>query len=162
MKMTRIALSLGLAATVLLGGTSLKGLAEDRDKDPAKCNKMDRAEWKAKHEEARKRFWDELSLTPEQDTQIKSIREAFKEAHQGEFETMKAKKQELRELKRSGADAETIDAKRAEMKEAFAAIKEDRQRMMDDIKALLTPEQAAKLEARKQEHKKHPRRHDKG
>ena len=145
-RMTHLALSLLLVV-------SASGIAVSHAEDAATQGPRDKKEWKAKHEEARQRFEQELNLTAEQKAKIKSIRQAFRESHKAEFDAMKAKHQEMKQLKQSGADEKALAAKRQEMKSQFAGLKQDKQKMMAEIKAVLTPEQAAKLEAMKKQHK---------
>jgi protein CpxP len=150
MKLTRFALSFFMVAAFALGGvmTASAENAPDNGK-PYAGKKMG---WGGgKHKGHHQAFMKDLNLTAEQQAKIKSIRESFRESHKSEFEAMKAKHQELRKLKQSGADAQTLAAKREELKGQFPNLKADRERMMNDIKAVLTPEQRAKLEAKKAE-----------
>ncbi len=156
MKMSRFALSLTLM-TLLAAGGCVTAFAEDAapvQKPGCSVHKGQRHKMDpAKREEMHKRFAQNLGLSAEQDAKIKSIRESFHEAHKAEFEAMKAKHQEMRKLKESGADEQTMAAKREEMKAQFAGLKTAREDLKSQIKAVLTPEQQAKMEAMKAQHK---------
>ncbi len=93
----------------------------------------------------------QLNLTPVQEETIKGIMEASKQQALPLMQQMRSFKQELRQLKANNASEAEIQAKKAEMKPLWEEFKKQREATMAEIRAVLTPEQQAKLDEMKQQ-----------
>jgi periplasmic protein CpxP/Spy len=91
-----------------------------------------------------------IELTDAQKEQIKAFREASKPAMQPLMEAMKINRQNLREARANNADEATIAALRAESRQFSTQMRAFRQSMHQQTLEILTDEQKAQLEARKQ------------
>ncbi len=130
-------------------------IACHKDKDGKGGHKnMTDAEREARHAEMKARFAQELGLTQEQQSKIDAIHQAFKESHKAQFDAMKARHEELRRMKENGASKEELQAYRESMKQEFQGLKAEREKLVAQINQVLTPEQAAKFETMRAEHKK--------
>lgn len=149
-----------LAATLVALSVSTIAFAapEAPGKDSGKWHGGSPAQCKAKHEERRQQFAKELGLSADQQKKMDALRADFKAAHKTEFEAKRAQYKEIKALKESGAPQAQIDAKRAAIHQQFAGMKADREKLHEQIKAILTPEQVQKLEAMKAKH--HHHRHE--
>ena len=116
-------------------------------KSPEQC--------KAKRAEMRQKFKQELGLSDQQEKQIHTLRKNFYEAHKSEFAAKRAQWQEIKTMKQNGASQEQIAAKRKGMKDQFSNMKADREKLQQQIRATLTPEQAQKFDAMKAQHRQH-------
>lgn len=161
MSIKQTALSLGLIATLTISGFGTAALANHDGAMHKGCHcghtkNGGKQSWESKHKKMHQRFSKELKLTPEQNVKIEAMHKAFKEEHKAQLNAMKVKWGELKELKKSGkATPEELKTRKAAIKEEFSGLKSDRQKLMDQIKAVLTPEQTQKLETMKSKHPKH-------
>lgn len=117
-----------------------------------------------KHEKMKKVWAEKLNLSEEQQAQMEAVHEEFRAEHKAEFDAMKAKWQEYKDMKANGASEEDLAAKKASIKAEFAGMKEDKKALKEKMKAILTPEQQAKAEEMKAEWKKKhgEKRHKRG
>lgn len=163
MQMTRFILPLSLAFAVFSAGFTAdvfanpaadwQGPGQQMMAHGHKGHKnMTPEQREAKRAEMKQRFAEKLGLTAEQQSRIDAIHESFRESHKDQFEAMKAKKQELKQLKESGASEEEIQARRAALKQEYAGMRAEHEQLMSQVKAVLTPEQVEKFEAMKAEH----------
>ena len=95
-----------------------------------------------------------LNLTEQQKTQIKALRDNFKKEHEAQLSEMKSLGQQMRELKGSG-NSEQAKQLREKMKTIKQSLQADREKLQQQISALLTPEQRQQLEEHKAERKEH-------
>lgn len=158
MNFIRLILPVALAFSVGVSGLALQSAqANEGDKAPGLHNKgmhHGKGDWKARKAEHHARMVKELGLTPEQQDRIQAIKKNYFETHKDEIEAMKAKHQDFRKLKESGASPEVLEARRKEMKAEFADRKGQHKELMNEIKSVLTPEQVAKMDALKAQRKK--------
>ncbi len=95
---------------------------------------------------------EKLDLTADQKARIKTLTDQFQQQHQ-------TQRQELQNLHKQAQDARQAGNKdqaksiHEQMKTKSEALKADRQKLMEQIKAILTPEQRTKLEQMKEQHK---------
>lgn len=82
-------------------------------------------------------------LTPEQVAQIRALQQAFHDAMADEMAAIKAAHEAARAAKQAGATREEIAAILAEVQDELAALREAEKKLMEDIQAVLTPEQRA-------------------
>ncbi len=82
-------------------------------------------------------------LTDEQVAQIRALKQAFQESIADELAAIKAAHQEARAAKQAGASEEEIRAILEEVKDEMQAVREAEKKLMEDILAVLTPEQRA-------------------
>jgi len=155
--MKRTTLSQLLAASLIAFSASSIALAQPpaQSMDHAKLSGHSAAQCKAKRAEMRQRFAKELGLSADQQKKIDALRSDFKKAHKAEFEAKHQQYKELKALKQSGAPQAQIDAKREAIHQQFAGMKADREKLEQQIKAVLTPEQVQKFDAMKAKHRKH-------
>src|SRR5947207_439235 len=99
----------------------------------------------ARHERGMK-FAEKLGLTDAQKDQIKTIRQADREANKALFEQFRTKRQEYRSLKESGdPNAESV---KAELKSLGEQLKAARKATRDKIyNTVLTADQRAQVDA---------------
>ena len=90
-----------------------------------------------------------LELTDAQKEEIRGLVDAFQEEHADEFEQMKALHEQAREQRRSG-DTEGAKATMQQMKELRQSMKADHEELRAAILNVLTDEQRAQLEERKE------------
>lgn len=95
----------------------------------------------------RRELPDSLKLTEEQKAEIAALREAFRTEHAAELEALKAIFEEARAARDAGATREEIHAILAQGREIREALREDVRALHEAIRAVLTPEQLAWLEA---------------
>ena len=118
------------------------------------CNQHE--DWEAKRKEMNQKFAKDLNLTSEQKTKIESLRQAFYDEHKSEIDAEKARFKEMCSMKESGASKEDIHAKMKGMPEpSRETMKADHEKLDDQIRAVLTPEQAKKFDTMKAERAKH-------
>lgn len=155
--MKHINLSQLLAASLITLSASSIAFAQPpaQSVDNAKLSGHSAAQCKAKHAEMRQRFAKELGLNADQQKKIEALRSSFKSAHKAEFEAKHQQYKELKALKQSGASQAQIDAKRDAIHQQFAGMKADREKLEQQIKAVLTPDQVQKFDAMKARHHKH-------
>lgn len=88
----------------------------------------------------------ELNLTDSQKAQMKAQHEAFRSQHAAQFSSMKAKREQIKQL---GSDP----AKQTEKQKLMAELRQERMALMAQRKAslknILTPEQMSKMESAK-------------
>ena len=116
-----------------------------------------------KHGES-KEFFKELNLTPEQKEKIKAQRHAKKQAHQALRDQLKAKMQLLHEtIAKPGTTRVDVNGLVAEMSALKGQMFSQRIDGIFAMKAVLTPEQFAKMQAKHKEWmgKKHKERGEK-
>lgn len=80
-------------------------------------------------------------LTDEQVAQIRSLKQAFQESVADELAAIKAAHQDARAAHQAGATNEEIRAILATVQDEMEAIRAAEKKLMDDIQAVLTPEQ---------------------
>jgi Spy/CpxP family protein refolding chaperone len=93
------------------------------------------------------RMLHRLDLTAEQKTQIESIRASFRTENAATFTLMESLHSRMREARASG-DQTQMRALHQEMRAAKESLRPATDRMNEQIRAVLTPEQIAKLDAR--------------
>ena len=89
-------------------------------------------------------FLKELNLTAKQKEQLKAAHERFRNENKAEFESLRAKHEQLKALGTDPANAEKKQALRQELREGHRALSEKRHQTMDGI---FTPEQQEKMKA---------------
>jgi Spy/CpxP family protein refolding chaperone len=155
--MKRMNLTQLLAATLVVFSASSMAFADPAATDSSATAGKGKShtQCQAKHAEMRQKFAQELGLTSDQQKKIDALRADFKKAHKSELEAKRAQYMELRTLKKNGAPQTEIDAKRQAIRQQFSGLKADREKLHEQIKATLTPDQVQKLEAMKAKHHKH-------
>lgn len=93
-----------------------------------------------------------LELTQDQQSRIKAIRDQFKTQNAALIADMKAVHQQAREARKAG-DADRAKAIREAAQAKGTQLKAAREAMIQQILAVLTPEQRAELDAMKAERK---------
>lgn len=135
----------GLAAPLALAKDGATAASSDR---PAKTCRHDKMS--GKHKEAHQKFMQELNLTEQQKEQLKAAHEQFRKENAAAIDSMKAKRQQLKELGKEPAN----DAQRQKLK---AQLQQERKALMakkhELTQGILTPEQQAKWDAKKAERK---------
>jgi|GEM_PF-3524254 len=113
-------------------------------------------DWQSKRKEMNQKFAKDLDLTSDQKTKIDSLRQAFYDEHKSEMDAQKARFQEMCKMKESGATKEEIHAKMKGMPQPnMEGMKADHEKLDQQIRAVLTPEQAKKFDTMKAERAKH-------
>jgi len=147
MKLQKTWLPTALSLTLLAGLTFTPVFAQDSDSQPV-SGEHHHKEWKH-HEGGHCDFKGQLNLTAAQKQKLEAFKKEFKEKHKAEFEELKAKHEQLRELYKSGkGDSEEAQALKKELKESRMAMHKEFKAKMDSI---LTPAQRQKLEALKEQ-----------
>lgn len=100
------------------------------------------------------RMFRNLDLTDAQKTQMKQIRESHKEATRSLHEQIRAKRQEIRQANAGGSFNESlVSQKLAEIAPLEAKLMGERARIHQEMLAVLTPEQKAKMEQAREQFK---------
>ncbi len=110
----------------------------------------DRRERKGDAKDRVERGMANLDLTDQQKEQIKALKEQFKAENTTTIEQMKALGAQAREQMQNG-DKDAAKATREEMKTLRDALKVERKELREQISAILTDEQKAKLEEKRSE-----------
>ena len=93
------------------------------------------------------RLPEELALTDEQKAEIEALRAAFKTEHQTELDALHAIFEEAKAAREGGATREEVRAILDEGRPIGEALREDVQALHEAIRAVLTAEQQAWIEA---------------
>lgn len=111
--------------------------------------------------ERHEKMAEKLNLTADQKTQIKALRDAFKQQNASAIAEVKALRDQMHEQMKN-KDKEGAKATREQIKAKMEALRPAHQKLHEQILALLTPEQRAQAEKMRQEHKdrKHDRKGD--
>lgn len=117
-----------------------------------------RAEWQAKrrHHGFHKggRLMRELNLTDAQKTQMKQIRDSYRERTATLRNDLRARRQELRQSNQGGTFNESLTAQKlADMSGLRAKLMGERFKLRQEMLAVLTPEQKTKLEQLREQFK---------
>jgi len=167
MHIPRIAKSAAFALTVLAATQITLAQTQPTDPSPPKmppdmhhhhhgpdCNQ--KVDWEAKRAERSEKFAKDLNLTAEQKTKIDALNKSFCDAHKSVFDAQKARFDEVCKMKASGASEAEIHAKMEAMpKTDFEGMKKDHEKLDQQIRAELTPEQQKKFDEMKAERAKH-------
>jgi len=98
--------------------------------------------------------WRRLSLTEAQKTQMKQIRESYRERTQSLHQELRAKKQNLRQTNQGDTFNEALATQvLTESAPLEARLMGERFKMRQEMLALLTPEQKNQLEQMRERHK---------
>jgi periplasmic protein CpxP/Spy len=98
--------------------------------------------------------WQRLSLTEAQKTQMKQIRESYRERTQSLHQELRAKKQELRQANQGDTFNEALTTQVLTASAALEArLMGERFKMRQEMLALLTPEHKNQLEQIREQHK---------
>ena len=98
--------------------------------------------------------WQRLSLTEAQKTQMKQIRESYRERTQSLHQELRAKKQEVRQANQGDTFNEALTTKvLTESATLEARLMGERFKMRKEMLALLTPEQKNQLKQLREQHK---------
>lgn len=103
----------------------------------------------------------ELNLTDAQKAQIKQLRDAFQQQNSSQMAQLKSLREQMKTA-RQAQNKEQAKALMGQMKTAMEAMKPAREKLHQDILAILTPEQRAKMEQMKSEGKGHRGRGGRG
>ena len=164
--MRRIALS-GLALALTLGSASLVAAQQPAQGEQAptaqKQHQARRGQWQRGHGNMRRQLFKDVKLTNEQKAQIKSINQKYRaQAKQGR-EALRPVMQEARADRQKG-DSAAARAVFERNKGQFDKLRAQRQQELQEIRAVLTPDQqkqfdanAAQLKARAQQWQQHRR-----
>jgi len=136
-----------LTAGVIILSAASYACAEEKSFDAEHKNVKER--FKQNKEELRQR----LNLTTEQQEKAKQIRENARPVIKPLFEQIHQKKQEIRELRQSGATREELQPKIDEIKSLRQKADALRKENMQKFEAILTPEQKAEFNKFKEEKK---------
>lgn len=107
---------------------------------------------------------EKLNLSQSQKDQIKSLHESLKSANQAKLDELKSLQEQMRDKMKSG-DKEGAKAIREQIKSKREALKPAREKLHQDVLALLTPEQRdqlAKLKKEAKDRRKENRRGGRG
>ncbi len=110
---------------------------------------------------ARMKALEKLNLTQAQKDQITSLRDAFKTANQSSIEEITSLREQMREKMKSG-DKEGAKAIREQLKAKREAMKPAREKLHQDVLAILTQEQRDQLAKMKEEMKERRKDHRRG
>ena len=98
--------------------------------------------------------FERLNLTEAQKTQMKQIRESYRERTQSLHQELRAKKQELRQANQGGTFNEGLATQVLTESAALEAkLMGERFKMRQEMMALLTPEQKNQLEQKREQHR---------
>jgi len=155
--MKRVNLTQLMAATLVVFSASSIAFAQPPASGADSTNSVGKshAQCQAKRAEMRQKFAKELGLSADQQKKIDALRSDFYKAHKSEFDAKRAQFQELRTMKQNGATEDQMKAKRDALHQQFAGMKAERQKLNEQIKAVLTPDQVQKFDAMKARHHKH-------
>lgn len=95
---------------------------------------------------------EKLNLTQNQKDRIKALRESFKSASQSAIDELKSLREQMRSKMQSG-DKEGAKAIHEKIKSKRDALKPAREKLQQDILAVLTPEQRDQLQKMRDEAK---------
>jgi protein CpxP len=99
-------------------------------------------------------FWQGLNLTEDQKTQMKQIRESYRQRTESLHKELRAKKQELHQANQGETFNESVATRvLTESAPLEAKLMGERFKMRQEMMALLTPEQKNQLEQRREQHK---------
>lgn len=99
-------------------------------------------------------IWQQLNLTEAQKTQMKQIRETYKERTQSLHKELRAKRQELNQANQGATFNETLATQvLTESAVLEAKLMGERFKMRQEMTELLTPEQKNQLEQSREQHK---------
>jgi Spy/CpxP family protein refolding chaperone len=98
-------------------------------------------EMKAKMEQKRAEFEKKLNLAPDQKTKMKAIHQASREKMKPLFESMKAERAKLEQLKTGNSPAKDIQAQQDKIRQIKDQIKAERKSNFEQVQAILTPAQ---------------------
>lgn len=94
-----------------------------------------------------------LNLTDEQKAKVKDLHQQFEQQHQSQIQEIEALHTQMRDLRKSGStNKDQMTQLHDQMKTKREALQGDRQKLHEQIRAILTPEQAAKFDKIKAEH----------
>jgi Spy/CpxP family protein refolding chaperone len=94
------------------------------------------------------RFVAKLNLTDAQQQQIRTINESFKARHEAFFQSSKATREQVRAARKAN-DTAKLESLKPAMEAQRAQFKQIREAKMQQILAVLTPEQKAQFESMK-------------
>lgn len=98
-------------------------------------------------------IWRQLNLTEAQKTQMKQIRESYRERTQSLHKELRAKRQELKQANQGGTFNETLATQVLTESAALEAkLMGERFKMRQEMMELLTPEQKNQLEQKREQH----------
>jgi len=98
--------------------------------------------------------FERLNLTEAQKTQMKQIRESYRERTQSLHQELRAKRQELRQANQGATFNEALATQVLTESAALEAkLMGERFKMRQEMMALLTPEQKNQLEQRREQHR---------
>jgi Spy/CpxP family protein refolding chaperone len=146
MKKTMMLIAMVVAVVFITGSVFAFGGCGMQGKDGKECL------GKGKMKEEMKK---ELGLTAEQDKKLEACKEAHRAEAKGMHDAMKAKKDELRTaIAQPGATRAQVEPIVNQLKALEAQMTDKRIDGIFAVKAILTPEQFAKLEAMKEKRMK--------
>jgi Spy/CpxP family protein refolding chaperone len=95
-----------------------------------------------------------LNLTTDQQAKIKDLRQQFQQQHQTQIQEIENLHNQMRDLRKSGSsNKDQITQLRDQLKTKQEALATDRQKLQEQIRGVLTPEQAAKFDQMKSQFK---------
>jgi protein CpxP len=149
-RIQKIAISIGMALAI----AAPFALAQSGDKgDGVHKN---RSEWRGRRggDRVMGSFFGKLDLTDAQKAQLKQIRETSHQSLLPISKEIRAKRQEIRQASQGGAfDEALLTRKLTEIAPLEAKLMSERHRLHQEMLAVLTPEQKAKLEQSREEMK---------
>lgn len=100
------------------------------------------------------RIFSQLDLTDAQKTQMQQIRESHRQSLQPLMQEIRAKRQEIRQASQGGAfDEALVRQKLTEIAPLEAKLMGERSKLHQEMLAVLTPEQKAKLDQMREQFK---------
>jgi len=108
---------------------------------------ISQAQAESDHKRRKDAWLEELNLSPEQQEQLKQIREKNKEGIKKQKQAMKAERRKLQEAFQSDASDATIKAQFNKVQDQRRAFGEARFDQVLEIRKILTPEQRKKFRA---------------
>ncbi|HSA06727.1 MAG TPA: Spy/CpxP family protein refolding chaperone [Candidatus Gastranaerophilales bacterium] len=121
-----------------------------KNPDMERYGKM-KQEHKEKFKEKKDEIQNRLNLTEEQKAQAKKFHEEARPEIKPVVEKIKAKRQEIIEMKKSGASQEQLKAKMEEMKPLIDEANRIREKNAQKFESILTPEQKVEFQKIKEE-----------
>jgi protein CpxP len=126
----------------------------DQDGQPQERGKQGFGRFHGRHGRGGGNAWQQLNLTDAQKTQMKQIRESYRERTQPLHQELRAKRQELRQGNQGGTFNEALTTQVLTESAALEAkLMGERFKMRQEMLALLTPEQKNQLEQLREQHK---------
>jgi periplasmic protein CpxP/Spy len=153
-RMTRLK-SFALPA-VMACTLSIPAFAQSADQggQPQEPGKQSFGRFHGRHGRGGGDLWQQLSLTEAQKTQMKQIRESYRERTQSLHQELRAKEQELRQANQGDTFNEALTTQVLTESAALEArLMGERFKMRQEMLALLTPEQKNQLEQMRERHK---------